>query len=417
MVFWPGVLTYDATFVYNAIHDEQPGDWQSPVMTWLWGLIDPIAPGPGSMFLLIVSLYWLGFGTLALAIFRKAPILAMALPLLALTPPAFILAGVIWRDILLADVWLLAAALAYASANQRKGIRVPVRILALILVFFGLMLRQNSLFAAPILAAYVIWPASFAWRKILLSFIPLIALMYGASQFVFYDLLNAARQNLLHTIFVFDIGGITHFTQENWFPVAFTENEWRLVKGACYDPTQWDTYWRLDPCSFVMDKLEDQKIFGYPAMIDAWKKAILANPLAYLEHRFAHFSAFLVEPSSTFALHALEDPERPMFTDHALLDGLGRIDAAVNQTVFFRLIFWVLAALAVFAAAWRARANREGAYALAVTGSAIVYMATYLPVGVASAYRYGYWAVLASMTGAVLTLIARRGGREGARRT
>ena len=38
------------------------GDWQSPVMVWLWGLIDPIAPGAGSMFLLIATTYWLGFG-------------------------------------------------------------------------------------------------------------------------------------------------------------------------------------------------------------------------------------------------------------------------------------------------------------------------------------------------------------------
>ena len=44
------------------------GDWQSPVMVWLWGLIRPIAPGAGSMFLLIAATYWLGFGLLSLTL-------------------------------------------------------------------------------------------------------------------------------------------------------------------------------------------------------------------------------------------------------------------------------------------------------------------------------------------------------------
>src|SRR5438309_5809081 len=52
LAFYPGYLTNDATFVYGFIKDWRFGDWQSPVMSMLWWLIDPIAPGPGSMFLL-----------------------------------------------------------------------------------------------------------------------------------------------------------------------------------------------------------------------------------------------------------------------------------------------------------------------------------------------------------------------------
>ena len=55
LIFYPGVMTYDAKFVYEDIAKGTFGDWQSPVMVWLWGLIDPIAPGAGSMFLLIAD--------------------------------------------------------------------------------------------------------------------------------------------------------------------------------------------------------------------------------------------------------------------------------------------------------------------------------------------------------------------------
>ena len=43
-------MTYDAKFVYEDIAKHTLGDWQSPAMTVLWRLIDPIAPGSGSMF-------------------------------------------------------------------------------------------------------------------------------------------------------------------------------------------------------------------------------------------------------------------------------------------------------------------------------------------------------------------------------
>src|SRR5215475_1325264 len=65
-IFYPGIMTFDAKFVYEYIAKGSMGDWQSPVLTWLWGVIDPIAPGAGSMFLLTATSYWLGFGLLSL---------------------------------------------------------------------------------------------------------------------------------------------------------------------------------------------------------------------------------------------------------------------------------------------------------------------------------------------------------------
>src|SRR5450432_973007 len=88
-IFYPGVMTYDAKFVYQDIASGVLGDWQSPVMTVLWRLIDPVAPGPSSMFLLIATSYWLGFGLLSFALARRSTWLGLSLPLLVLSPPAF----------------------------------------------------------------------------------------------------------------------------------------------------------------------------------------------------------------------------------------------------------------------------------------------------------------------------------------
>src|SRR5262245_40199802 len=84
--FYPGYLTNDATYVYQFMKEWRFGDWQSPLMSMLWWLIDPVAPGPGSMFLLFATGYWLGFATVALTVARRSAVLGLIVPILALAP-------------------------------------------------------------------------------------------------------------------------------------------------------------------------------------------------------------------------------------------------------------------------------------------------------------------------------------------
>ena len=161
LVFYPGYVTVDAGYVYREATAWQFGDWQSPAMGVLWRLIDPVAPGGLSMFLLTVTLYWFGFGTLALIAARRSPLIGLATPLIALTPPAFILLALIWRDILFAVVWLAAAVLVFAGADRPARARWPFQAVALVAIAFGVLLRPNAIFAAPFLAAYAIWPLRF----------------------------------------------------------------------------------------------------------------------------------------------------------------------------------------------------------------------------------------------------------------
>src|SRR5437660_1686210 len=118
LVFYPGYSTADARYVYADAMAWRFGDWQSPAMAVLWRLIDPIAPGSASMFLLTASLYWLAFGALALLAGRRSAWLALATPLVALVPPAFFFVGMVWRDVLFGVVWLAAAVLAFFAADH-----------------------------------------------------------------------------------------------------------------------------------------------------------------------------------------------------------------------------------------------------------------------------------------------------------
>jgi hypothetical protein len=407
LALYPGYLTNDATFVHGYVKQWHLGDWQSPVMTMLWWLIDPIAPGPGSMFLLDAALYWLGFGIVAATVARRAGHLGLVVPLLALAPPGFFLLSMIWRDVLFAASWLLAAALVYALAERQGLARAALRLFALVLVGFGILLRPNAIAAAPLLLAYIAWPARFEWKRAALLFVPAVAAGYGLIHLVYYDTFDVKRENPLHSLLVFDIGGITHFSDENQFPVTWNAQQQQLVLNRCYNPKLWDSYWTLEPCTFVMTRLErpDDRIFGTPRLVAAWARALAAHPLAYVEHRATFMWTFLARYKLVLELFSLNGT--PISHNPRFMALLPFYDA-LKETILFRVGLWLMIAIGIVGFAWRARATPSGAFAVNVAGCGIAYILSFAVLGVATDYRYGYWDVLACLAAIIPALIARR---------
>jgi hypothetical protein len=388
------------------------GDWQSPVMGWLWSLVDPIAPGPGSVFLVTAASYWLGFALLSLTLVNRSIWLALLTPPLALSPPAFLFVGMIWRDVLFACAWLLATVIAFAAAERRGTIRLPAQAAALGLLVFGMLLRPNAILAAPVLAAYVIWPQRFAWRRAALLYLPAVVVLVVVIPIVYYGLFDAMRQKPWHSVLVFDLGGITHFTKENQFPIEWDARETALLADHCYRPALWNVYWNADPCRFVMDRLEREKIFGSSALTETWARAVLRHPLAYLRHRAAFMETFLADPHLTIWTQELDDQTKPIWPDSPTFTAVKTIDAALKPTPVFRVGTWLLLNAAICAWAWRKRHAPAGAFAVAVSASAVAYVCTFFFVGVASEFRYAFWAVIAGLTGALASI-----GTAGSART
>jgi hypothetical protein len=406
-VFYPGVMTWDAWYVHGDIAKGELGDWQSPVMVKLWALIDPLAPGSAGMFLFIATFYWAAFAVLALALARRSSWLGPAALVLALAPPAFEFVGIIWRDVLFAASWLLAAALAYAVAEGPRDIRrIAAQVLALALLAFGFLLRPNGLFAGPILAAYLIWPTRFDLKRTALLYVPAVAALALTVPLVYYAMLGARHEHAVQSIFVFDLAGITHFTGENQFPVTWTADENAMLVGPCYKPTDWDNYWTREPCLFVMKKLDGEKIFGTSALTDAWLHALAAHPLAYLEHRAAVMRNFLVNQNLTMFTADIEHQGQTVFMDNAWFTALQAIDGRLTATPFLRAGTWMLLCVLWCLLAWSRRATASGAFVLGACGSAVAYMATFFPAAVAGDFRYALWAVLAGLAGSV-ALMAR----------
>jgi hypothetical protein len=415
-VFYPGVMTYDALSVYKAIAEGQVGDLQSPVMTALWAVIDPIAPGSGSMFLLTATLYWFGFSLVGITLARSSPRLGVVAVLLALTPPAFMLVGVIWRDMLFAGVWLCAAALVYAVAEARSNVYVPAQAVALALVALGVMLRPNALIAAPILTAYVLWPRRFAWTRVALAYVPAGLILYGLMHLVYYNVLGAVQRYPVHAIYVFDLGGITHFSKENQFPSTWSAAETTRLTSECYNPYWWDVYWYGGACSFVMERENEQRIFGTPVLSAAWRRALVNHPGDYLRHRAAFMRTFLFHANFTIWTQDTGDPTKLALPDNRGFVALVAVHDVLKSTPLFRVVVWLALCVIICAAAWKRRETPAGAFVVAVGASAVVYVLTFALVGVASNFRYAYWAVLAALAGIPTVLKVRRCAALGPRK-
>ena len=88
----------------------------------------------------------------------------------------------------------------------------------------------------------------------------------------------------------------------------------------------------------------------------------------------------------------------------------------LKPTSLFRPGFWLHSRRhASCVVAWPARATPAGAFAIAVAGSAAIYVLTFLPFGVAADFRYGYWCVPACLVAAAALFAAYRERAPGAR--
>jgi hypothetical protein len=413
LVFYPGYITVDARYVYADAKAWHFGDWQSPAMGVLWRMIDPIAPGSLSMFLLTVTLYWIGFGTLAFIALRGSTWLGLVTPLVAFTPPAFFFIGLIWRDILFGVAWLAAGVLVFAVAERSRRTRLPLQALALALIAFGVLLRPNAIIAAPLLAIYAIWPTRFALKRTAIAFAPAAVLFFVLVPAVYYGLLAAERQNPLHSILVFDLGGITHFSGENQFPVQWSPEQTALLESKCYDPVRWDSYWHVQPCPFVMQRLErtDDLIFGRPRLVRAWWHAVTTHPLSYLAHRATFMWQFLARSNLVLPIWDWTAPSSsyghsPYFTP------VLKLHDTLAPSILFRPGLWLILAVAIGALSWRRRQTPPGAFAVGVTSCATVYVMSFFVLGVAADFRYAYWCVLGTLAGAVAAVLAAIGSER-----
>jgi hypothetical protein len=156
-----------------------------------------------------------------------------------------------------------------------------------------------------------------------------------------------------------------------------------------------------------LDRTPGEKVFGTPKLADSWRDAVLKHPVAYLQHRASFLWNLLTNRNLTMWAVELQTG-KPVLEGRPAFAAFKSLHDALYPTPIFRAWPWLLACLAFIALAWRRRETPSGVFVMAICGSAVTYVLTFFLVGVASDFRYAYWAVLAAMAALPVLFTQRR---------
>lgn len=402
LVFYPGLFTPDSLMQFEQAQSGQFGDWHPPIMAALWRVLMLIYHGPQPLFLLHLALFWSGAFAVGDALARRGAAWAAWFPLIGFLPFVFNFLGVLWKDVALASSWFFALGWTFRQRTLDRPTHI-VGLVAIWLAFtYGALVRANSIFAAAPLALYLtgsdvlsrrIWPQ-------IAACILTPALLLAGTHVVNDALLRAKQEKPIDSLLIFDLQGMSHALDRNLLPGPWTPDE-ALRIPACYRADNWSWFFNGNDCGFITDRYYQHDLWGSKIISSAWLSAVTDHPAAYIRHR--------IDFTSEFMRLRWSSPERDIWTDSAIEDPryafhpgpIFRAYVALCQklaaTPFFRPWFWLLLGCVVFGLSLRRADTTTRRFASALAASAIIYLLTYIVVGVASDFRYAYWSICAAL--------------------
>ena len=395
VAYYPGLLSPNSISMMSQARDLSFTDWHSPVMPLLWAALYRIAPGPQGMLASLLALYWVAVFLLAGAAAQIERHVAPAMLVMGFMPFTINFAGTLWVDVLTATSWLACSALVFAAEIRRQPQSIIRQVATWALFLIGGLARPNALFAAVPLGLYI-WespgPSRPAKRALVAPL--LLAGLWLGGWTISYPVLNAKKTYPIHSIVTFDLAGISHFSGRNYLPSQWSAEETAKILLTCYTPQAWNEY-AFGECKFVWQRLRNEGLWGSADLWRAWLDAVRAQPLAYLQHRTAHFWYFITTVEYLFHEGNSAEEIRRRDEENFGFKWLRNYVFDSRWLIMFRPIFWiVLAGGCLIAARSCAPASRR--FVTAMSLSSLIYLATYFFVGVASNFRYAYWAVLAT---------------------
>lgn len=406
--YWPGLMTWDSVRQYGQALDGRFDDWHPPAMEWAWRQLLPMSPGPAPMLVLQSALYWGGFAALVgWATARNRTRLAVALTGVALLPISVALTGEVLKDSLMAGLLLVAAALLAWRARSGARLSGVLGVLVAAMVFMAATLRFNAVLACLPLLVAALPPALVRGKPRLIGTTVVTAVALLMALPAANRLLGAESSGVELSLVIFDLGGITEHSGVDVFP-SMPVADAVAANHKCYSPVKWDPY------SFWVDPLCPLGFAPFRAAIGSkasnpyslWVQAVVAHPIAYVQHRLAHFNIatrFLVRDDVERAVQVESAPNQWGFavTPNRVLTLIDDAAMASARTPLGWPIVWIALAVGVVAAASGLPSQR---IIMPLAMSGLLYGLGYGVLGVASELRYHLWTVIAAALAAAIAL-------------
>jgi len=416
----PGHLSFDSVIALAEGRSGVRQTWAPAIVSWLLGRFDDVLDGTGLYVTASAALIFITLASLP-ALRGRVTWLAPLVALAAIaTPQLMVHQGIVWRDVLFANLVVTGFALLAQIAQRWEG-RPPF---APALGAFGcftlaVLVRENGIAVLAVAALALGWTArgrglraSLAWGAG--AFVLTLLLAFGVNQAVQPPRSapklrpNAAALILQH----YDIVGAKAHDPAMALDMIARANPHApaiLAEGArhAYSPERIDGLDLDETVRKTLWRLPDQ------AVSDQWRDVIVHHTGAYLGHRADVFRQVFLTPRIERCLPVHVGVEGPtkLLAQLGLQSGAESKDRALadyarrfyGTPVFSHLTFAVIG-LAVAGALLLRRDPADWAI-IGMQVAALGFSATFFLLAVACDYRYLYLVDLAAIAGALYVAI------------
>lgn len=427
----PGHLSYDSVMQLNEGRRGFYANWHPPMMSWLLGLFDDLWPGTALFTLFDIALAFASLGALWRIGHGQGRAAVWVLALCLLTPQFLVYQGIVWKDVLFADLALAGFAALAVAGTYWSDVRARAALLALafLLLAVATLVRQNGAVTVPAAVAALGW---IAWQATPRHRIR-AALLYGTSALLGTALAVIAMHEALALRIPGDPSPTVNVRLLQFYDLIGAlkaDPKLQFVYFPDDDP-QLETLMRSDGVRLYSAQRNDtlaqsarlqKAYFDSPdeTIPEEWDNLLLHHSALYLRVRADVFRWVFFTPDLLAC--------RPIFTGiygpPEVMAKLGLAkrfdarDAALDfyarvfvGTPVFSHVFFALLALAetIVLFARRRPADLAMGFMLA---SALVFTASFFVISIACDYRYLYFLDLAALAAAFHIALDWRSARD-----
>jgi hypothetical protein len=408
----PGQMSYDSVISLVEARSNMRQTWAPAVSSWVLKPFDHWVAGTGLY--VTASAALLFFSLMSLPRLRpRSTWAAVVLGVLAvLTPQLLIYQGIVWRDVLFANLSVAGfVLLAHAAERWSRGPPALPILGAIACLALAALARQNGLVLAVAGAGVLAWTArgagwrrGLAWGLGVMAAIVLVALAWNkiaqpaqTSPALKADL---GMQVLEH----YDIvGAKAHHPKLKLKEIAKVDPRAAEViereAAGFYDAS------RVDKLDSDVNLRRNLWHVPYPAMDAQWRRIILHYPAAYVLQRLDVFRWTFLTPKLERCLPVqvgVMGPEN-LLRDLDIQSGLspqstqlGLYAQRFYGTPVFSHLTWAVVAIGMIVLMLRRRDPADWAFIGLLVGS-LLFAASFAVISVACDYRYLYLLDLAAM--------------------
>ncbi len=398
-VFYPGYMSNDSMNQYMQASGQTPlGDWHPPVMVFVWSLLMKVTGMVGSLLIVQLLMLWTSVFIFAAIVYSKTRLRKLSLLpfLLPFIPFIFNISGVLWKDVQMAYALLLAVALIVAIMCYKKSLSTLIRIvcvvLIVLLILYAALLRYNALFAAvPILVvAVAVLGCS---RKVILFSVVAFLVLFAGTQAIIERFVKA--ENPLSSVMLDDIVTVNSYDDILGMDINDELKNSLLNVQGCIDDSRFvNLYWS---CATDNDRKNVSEVY-YDDLKTEWVPSVVGNLPQYISYRFQSFSWFVFSQGDPYIWHpGINENEQGLEVVNARLGKSAQYYVKASYdvfSIFYKVWFWLIFSIGLLIYAVRSKLQYKG-IVIALALSSIIYIAAYIPVVVATDYRYIYWPVIA----------------------